>query len=167
MRLQRRAQLEGARVSSEIPYPNEMPVVASILGYGDLVAGQVEGRAFPAIGGLNLQQPVGTVSIETGDIIAVTVAILHRGPADFTRQIRPARLLQPRALVRQLPLLACLAKRPVTGIARRHIAFTADLGHELRIYWWRFVTLRGDWPDFEQVFGRRPLPCRADGISNP
>lgn len=50
-------QFERLRLAGEIPQPEQTPFRPALLGHGQLVAGDVEGGALPAVRGLDLDQP--------------------------------------------------------------------------------------------------------------
>lgn len=91
MRLQWRAQFKGARFASEVPEPDQRPMLAPIFGYGQLVARDVERCSLPAIGRLDLDEPVTAVGLKTENIVARTVAIHVGHPPDALGQIRSPR----------------------------------------------------------------------------
>lgn len=88
MRIQRRADLKGARFAGEVPEANEAPVVAMHVRRGQFIAGDVEQRPLPAIGGLHLDQPIPPIRLEAGDVIARTIIIIPRDPAHLVGKIK-------------------------------------------------------------------------------
>ena len=87
MFFERRAQREGLRVAREVPQTEQMPFVAALPGDGDFVTADVEGGAFPSVGGLDLDQTGTTVGLEARDVVAVANAILLGGLANLVGQV--------------------------------------------------------------------------------
>ena len=83
LRLQRRPDGECLRLTGEIPKANKMPVVPPGTRYGQFIARNMEGCAFPAVGRFHLDQPLAPIRLETGDVVAIAVAILDRGSPYF------------------------------------------------------------------------------------
>ena len=86
-----RTDSEGFRRPCEIPEADEVPIVLSPLSDSDLVTGNMEGGALPAVGRLNLNQSLGAVRFEAQDIIAEPIAVFLAYPAYLTRQVRSSR----------------------------------------------------------------------------
>ena len=81
MRLHRRSQNERRGPSGEVPCPHKLPLGTPFIGHRQFIGADVEGCSLPAIGRLYLNQLFASVRLETGNIVAVTVAILLRSPA--------------------------------------------------------------------------------------
>ena len=75
-------------------------------GDGEFVARDVEGRAFPAIGGLHFDEAVGSVGVEAFDVEAGTIAVQMRHPANAAGKVGSARSHEVGMLVRQNALFA-------------------------------------------------------------
>jgi len=56
-------------------------VVSPCSGHGEFVARDVEGCPLPTVCRLNFDETLTSVRLEAGDIEAVTIAVLDRGPA--------------------------------------------------------------------------------------
>lgn len=65
MCLQWRTELKCARLSVEIPQPNQRPMITPIVGYSQLVARYMERGAFPAIGRFDLDKSIAAIWLET------------------------------------------------------------------------------------------------------
>ena len=57
MRIQWWVQLKRLRLTREIPQPEQAPFRPALLGHGQFIAGDVKGRALPAVRRLDLDQP--------------------------------------------------------------------------------------------------------------
>lgn len=75
-------KFKGARFTSEVPEPDQRPMLPPIFGYGQLVARNVEGCSFPTIGRLDLDESVTTVGFKTENIVARAIAIHVGDPTD-------------------------------------------------------------------------------------
>lgn len=91
MRVQRRVQLEHLRFARKVPEPEQGPFRTPLLGHGQLVAADVERRAFLAIRRFHLDQARAAIRREAGDIVAGSVAILLRNPPDLACEVFAAR----------------------------------------------------------------------------
>lgn len=93
----------------------------------------MERRALPPVRGLDLDQPLPPVRIETGDIVACAVPVFFRNPADLLRQVLPPRCSQRVTLVLQDALFTGLAKGAVAFVPRGHVEFLGDVEHLLEL----------------------------------
>ena len=69
MRFQRRPQLECLWLPREIPQPDQPPIAPTFVSNCQLIARDVEGRTFPAIGRLHLDHPIAAIGLEAQDVI--------------------------------------------------------------------------------------------------
>lgn len=94
------------------------------LGDGELVAGDMEGRSFPAVRGLDLDQTLAPVRIEAADVVAGAIAINVRHPANPLGEISSTGSQKRCALMGQHALFACLTKSAIAGVPSGDIVFT-------------------------------------------
>src|SRR5690606_27084783 len=71
--IERRIQFEGPRLTREVPKPEQAPFGSALVCHRKLIAGDVEGRPFPHVCGLHLDQACLTVWREPRDIVAFTI----------------------------------------------------------------------------------------------
>src|SRR3546814_8262279 len=99
---------------------SDLPFLAPRIGDGQLIARDMKRRALPSVGGLDLDQLLAPVRLKATDIEAKTIAILHRCPADFVREIVAARGRRSEEHTSELPSLMrttyavfCLKKKHI------------------------------------------------------
>ena len=99
----------------------------------------MEGRPFPPVRRLHLDQARPPIWREALDVISSTVAIFFRYPAHLAREVITPSGLQGSPLVRQHAFLARTAKGPVSLIPASYVELAGDVQHLLQFLRRRLV----------------------------
>jgi hypothetical protein len=91
MRVQRRSEGKGTRLSRKVPDLHQMPIVKATLRNGYLVPADMKGCAVRTSCRLDFDDPVASIRFETGDVIGGTGTVLDRGPSHFVSKIIAAK----------------------------------------------------------------------------
>lgn len=95
-------------------------------------------RAVPPICGLNFDQPLLPICIETGNIIARAIPIFVRDPTNLLRQIIPSGCCQNVTHVLQDTFIASLPEGAIAIFALRDVKLSGDVEHLIKFIWRRF-----------------------------
>lgn len=87
VRLQRGVQLECLRFPGKIPQPQEGPIGSALIGYRQLVSGNVKGGPLPAIGCLHFDEALAAIRQVRRDIESCSVSVEIRNPPDTLSEI--------------------------------------------------------------------------------
>ena len=117
--------------------------VPPFFGNGQLVPRDVEGRSFPAVRRFHLDQPRAAIGRVAGDVVARSIAVLFRDPADLARQVIPSRGLQRGMLVRKHTFLAGTAEGAIALVPACHVELPRDVQHLVELLRRRLVGERG------------------------
>lgn len=124
-----------------------MPIVASFLRHLQLVARDMEGRAFPSVGCLYLDQTILPLRREAGDVIAQAVAILLRYPSDAPGEVVSAMRVQSRALMVKHTLFSGVSQGAVALIASGGVEAAGDALHLFQLVRRRCIPEGGGYAD--------------------
>lgn len=113
----------------------------ALAGYRKFISRDMEGRSFPAIGRLDLDETLASILVKAGDVIAKTVAVLIGDPSHLSRQIMPPSLDKGGALVAQNDLFTGPAQSTIALVTASDVILHRDGRHQPRIDRWGFVAV--------------------------